>query len=238
MSSFTSFLDPKHGFHVTYNTQLIEDDLTSLPNCTLHLLHVLPALVFVDSYELQHRRNQYHFTLLGESNLELPLAAVNKEGLIVVLDVNIPERSLAVNITVSLPLHARYGELQPKNSYQEYRVPWPIGFWACPSARLFILIVSFGSISSPTFVASNRTSQPWPALSTQWPGLFGPQSTFVLISPTRPGSAEVIRIPTGHPAHLTLVQVGTFIMFLLVFVSLLTTTLKISRTSRQHTKIE
>lgn len=85
---------------------------------------MFPADVLVDKYELTE--HGLVFNLHGESNLELPRAAVEPAGL--TLEVRVPPSR-----SVKIPLHARYPYPSAISRHSIVRIPEPQAFWACPS---------------------------------------------------------------------------------------------------------
>lgn len=100
------------------------------PGCDVYLLLVLPPDVFLDKYELNERGIIY--TLHGDSDLELPLAAADSAGS--TLEVRVPP-----SLSVDIPLHTRY-PLPNTLPYSRVRVSEPQGFWACPIPSMAIQI--------------------------------------------------------------------------------------------------
>jgi hypothetical protein len=132
----SSSLSTKHGFHTTFSTQIIMNDRAKLANCSINLLHILPARVFVDPYELANYKKFYRFRLSGTSHLELPVTAVASDGSVLLLGVLLPKTFpyTTQHLTVDVPLHVRYGKVITSNTSDDksVEVPWPTGFWACP----------------------------------------------------------------------------------------------------------
>jgi hypothetical protein len=136
----SSSLTTTYGFHTTCSTHIIINDRADLRRCTCHLLYILPPRVFVDPYELANYRDFYTIKLSGNSNLELPVAAVDSKGSVLLLNVLLPKTGMQ-NVTVDVPLHLRYGEpVQPDAWDGSVKVPLPTGFWVCPSCTYVLLM--------------------------------------------------------------------------------------------------
>ncbi|KII88853.1 hypothetical protein PLICRDRAFT_91349 [Plicaturopsis crispa FD-325 SS-3] len=126
-------LSSNRGFHTSFTSRILVNEPSWLQNCSLHLLFDLPPLLFVDPYELALRAAQYSFSLHGSTNLELPVSAVDPNGSSVLLSLATPLGNTPLNVTVDLPLHARYGEPAPDDAsgYYTVDVPVPTVLGAC-----------------------------------------------------------------------------------------------------------
>jgi GPI mannosyltransferase 1 subunit X len=243
MSRLSSFLSTKCGFHTTFTSQIIVDDSPELTKCTLYLLHILPPRVFVDPYELANYKNFYTFRLWGTSPSELPVIAVPSNGSVLLLNVSLPKHSpcLPQNITLDVPLHIRYGESVQLNTSDvgPMEVPWPIGFWACPSSRTFYHTVS--ACHDSQLDKASRSSLA-PGLPIELVGLLNSSSsTFASVGTWGHTSSEIMQVPVGLLADLKLVEGVTAGVILLVFLYLLRsacmTALRMSARD-QHAKVE
>ncbi|KAG5634553.1 hypothetical protein H0H81_001553 [Sphagnurus paluster] len=211
----TSTLSPPHGYHpvshtlITYSTQEFDSA------CTLHLHYVLPALAFVDPYELAHHDAAYTFRHWGPSNLELPVAALKKEhnaslhgeGSHILLDVKREDQTrdeTERQLEVHLPLHLRYGDPRKASAsrYHEEELAWPIGFFACPRSH------------HPDAKREAEVTLP-PTLGA----LFDSRTSVLLPIPPFPASTHPgpmrVRVPTASPAHRAPVELGTALVVLL-----------------------
>lgn len=128
-SSFSTSISPPAGFH-TKIFVFIQHTSSAVPqNHCLYILFILPSAVFVDPYELdQLSRDGYlpSFKVWGETNLELPLEALDEGGSAVLLSLH-PE--FPTN-KIEVPFHMRYmasvdGDVSSVNTC----VPWPSVFW-------------------------------------------------------------------------------------------------------------
>lgn len=128
--ALSSSLDPKQSFHTTFTTNI--SGLRPANDCTLHLLHVLPADCFIDPYQLKEHQDAFSFQLWGTSNLELPTSAVPSNGSVLLITSNRPEGDLSEDdqVTIRVPLHMRYSR-PGQDSTRLVNIPWPLGFWAC-----------------------------------------------------------------------------------------------------------
>src|SRR5260221_11417096 len=128
-SSFFASISPTAGFHTKSFVSIQHRSPTVPQNHCLYVLYILPSAVFVDPYELEQRRRDGYlpsFKVLGETNLELPLEAVDEGGSALLLTLH-PEFSIN---TIEVPLHMRY--MPPVNgevSLVHIRVSWPNVFW-------------------------------------------------------------------------------------------------------------
>ncbi|KZV91622.1 hypothetical protein EXIGLDRAFT_837005 [Exidia glandulosa HHB12029] len=116
------------------------DDLPSGLDCDLFALLELGPDVFVDPYELEHQ----HW-LWGTNDLELPVAAVDPRGSLLLL--NLTRRASS---SLSIPLHARYP--LPGLEKHVVRVPPPSFFWACDSPQAAQPCEPFKNASVPVEV--------------------------------------------------------------------------------------
>ncbi|KAN0138409.1 PIG-X / PBN1 domain containing protein [Lactarius tabidus] len=134
----SSTLTPTRGFHTTLTTHLALRG-SRAHSCRLHLYFDLPAQLFADPYELDHRRGSYTFERFGGGNLEAPVFAPGAgvpSGLL--LNVTVPEgdggesREDNKILSVEVPLHARYGVSKTDGELIDEVVLPPLeAFWAC-----------------------------------------------------------------------------------------------------------
>jgi hypothetical protein len=134
----SSTLTPTRGFHTTSTTRLALRG-SRAHSCRLHVYFDLPAQLFADPYELDHRRGSYTFERFGGGNLEAPVFAPGAGGPSgLLLNVTISEgdgggsRDDNDILSIEVPLHARYGT--PKTDGElidEVVLPPPEAFWAC-----------------------------------------------------------------------------------------------------------
>jgi hypothetical protein len=134
----SSTLTPTRGFHTTSTTRLLLRG-SQAHSCRLHLYFDLPAQLFVDPYELDHRRGSYTFERFGGGNLEAPVFAPGAGGPSgLLLNVTVPEgggdssRNDNDILNIEVPLHARYGIPKADGELiDEVVLPPPEAFWAC-----------------------------------------------------------------------------------------------------------
>lgn len=120
---YISSIEPAQGFHFYLTTSLLSQPP---PECTSLALHfILPPIIFADPYELALHRALLHKQSI-EPDLELPVTAVDPHATI--LDVNSTiSRSSDRPPSVTLPLHARYGDTRDSASdaYERIRLAPP-----------------------------------------------------------------------------------------------------------------
>ena len=116
-------LQPQRGFHSTLSTILALDPPDS--DCSFFALYTFPQTIIIDRYELVDRRLSFEFW--GESNLELPVFALDQtaNSLLLINATNAHPKQ----VTVDIPVHARYGE---PDMAQSITLSSPMCFWACP----------------------------------------------------------------------------------------------------------
>lgn len=91
-------------------------------NCSVHLFYRLPSSLFVDPYELAQRQELYTFVKWGQVDLEKPVHAVANSDTDVLVNVPCPpipstDVNKEMEVTVEVPLHARYGFPIPGESF-------------------------------------------------------------------------------------------------------------------------
>ncbi|KAJ6459784.1 PIG-X [Mycena vitilis] len=208
----SSLLHP-HSFHPVFRTAISAPGYT---NCSLHLYYVLPAIVFVDPYELNDRGEAYTFQYAGPSNLELPVfalpAAEHDPELLITVAQSLPEDGV---LDVEVPLHVRYGATAKTSPpFEHTQLPWPSAFLVCSST----------SASPPTIQAPSARLPPMhPSLAASFAA--APSTSIVRLSPP-PGALpfETIRTPVGSAADVRRVEIGTAVVVLAAFVYLVCAT--------------
>ncbi|TFK34534.1 PIG-X [Crucibulum laeve] len=246
MATLTSKLYPSEGFHPTSSTKITLNVPYPkvLNNCTLHLHYTLPRLLFIDPYELVHRKESYRFHHWGISDLEKPVHALDwgaktedglaevpgedsehfEQGAELLLDVTLPAVPEDVIVTsevqVDVPMHLRYakpltsGALSGKESESHEAVRLN---W--PTAFLQC------TPSSTVQKLSGVSSTPPSSLSKRAVSLFYsghmPSSTsvFIPISPDPLGNLQydLVHVPLGRCEDLAFVEAGTAITVLICF---------------------
>jgi hypothetical protein len=130
----SSTLTSSKGFHTTSITRLALRGSQLLRSCTPHLYFTLPAQLFADPYELDHRRAFYTFQRFGGGDLEAPVFAAGAGGPSgLLLDLAVPEGGNDESVlSIEVPLHARYGVPKTEGEpIDEILLPPPEAFWAC-----------------------------------------------------------------------------------------------------------
>ncbi|KAH9083615.1 PIG-X [Lactarius deliciosus] len=218
----SSTLTPTRGFHTSSTTRLVLRG--SHPHsCTLYLYFELPAQLFADPYELDHRRRSYTFERFGGGNLEAPVFAPGAGGPSgLLLDVTVPGSGGGDDdiLSIEVPLHARYGV--PKRDGEqidEIALPPPEAFWACPQERAYSGGDGGERMQVPD--ALHKVFKLAPVLERA--------SKLVLIPHAEAVHAQVLRVPVGNAGDVALVETGTVVVVLLTFVYLLRTIVRASR---------
>jgi hypothetical protein len=136
-------LQPHRGFHSTLSTILALDPPDS--DCSFFVLYTFPQTIIIDRYELIDRRLSFEFW--GESNLELPVFALNQTANSLLLINATPTDAPLKQATVDVPVHARYGEPGiTQASSQSITISSPTCFWACPPSGAYDVLNA-----TPTF---------------------------------------------------------------------------------------
>ncbi|KAF8328857.1 PIG-X [Cantharellus anzutake] len=214
-SFFSTSISPTSGFH-TESTVFIQHAPSAIPtNHCLFILYILPSAFFFDPYELEQRRQDGDlppFKVWGETNLELPLEAVDQEGSALLLSLSPDVPSLA---SVKVPLHVRYMPSVGSNdaSMLALRVPWPSVFWV--------------PYKNNCDVSDNINSL---NLRNETP-----------VIAVRPSNNEgdlfhTTTVPTANSSYLPIVEYGTFfgvlLAFIYVYISLRAISRRVNGTAR------
>ncbi|TFK63147.1 hypothetical protein BDN72DRAFT_847946 [Pluteus cervinus] len=218
MPHLNSSIHPLEGFHPTLTTTIHFGDLPQPSECSLHLYYDLPSLVFFDPYELANYDDFFTFQKWGNSNLELPVTALDStDGSQLLLNVKFDKLRLRENLDVKLPLHMRYGDpAQAKDGYHLVGLEEPRGILACPldskhTTRRKGLLPASDPRTYRTEVASTLLSQS--------------QKTFFDIAPLPNSNQQhhelTLRVPVGTTSDLLFVELGTTITILSCFFYLL-----------------
>ncbi|KAI0267131.1 PIG-X [Gloeopeniophorella convolvens] len=207
----SSTLTPTQSFHTTSTTRIALRG-TRARGCGLRLHFALPAQLFADPFELQHRAAAYTFERFGTGNLEAPVFAPGAGGpSALLLDVTSPEGE--TEIEVEVPLHARYGV--PKSSgdmLDEVMLLPPEAFWACPRDD-----------DEPKSVpqALRAVVNLVPALKDA--------SVLMRIPHAEAVRAQTLRVPVGDARDVEFVETGTIMVIVVLFVYLLRALIRASR---------
>lgn len=122
-------LHPQRTFHSTLSTTFALD--TTGSSCSLFALYTFPQNIIIDRHELVDRRLSFEFW--GESNLELPVFALDQTANSLLLINATPTDARLKQVTVDIPVHARYGAPGMAQTFvQSITIPSPTSFWACP----------------------------------------------------------------------------------------------------------
>ncbi|KAI0928159.1 hypothetical protein AcW2_004261 [Taiwanofungus camphoratus] len=190
------------GFHFTYSTRITTRPSPAFAHCSLHLLHSLVPDVYADPYELLHQP-AFASSLRGTPDLELPVAAADPAPSLLLLNVSLPAPpdTQPLNVSVDVPLHARYARPEHTGTgYHAIVLPPPVGFWACPSTGPYPhpLPDELMPYLSPDAFPVSRLA--FPRVAT--------------------GGRMRLTVPVGRSADLALVDVGTALIMLLAFLYL------------------
>lgn len=127
-------LQPRRGFHSTLSTIIALDPPD--PDCSFFTLYTFSQSIIIDRYELIDRRLSFEFW--GESNLELPVFALDQTANSLLLINTTPADARPKQVTVDVPVHARYGEPSiVQTSPQSITISSPACFWACPLSGVY-----------------------------------------------------------------------------------------------------
>ncbi|KAF9228650.1 hypothetical protein BS17DRAFT_772296 [Gyrodon lividus] len=184
-------LDPHHGLHSTLSTNIGLD--YPAPDCSVFALYTLPPSIIIDRYELIDRHLSFEFW--GESNLELPVFAVNQISNSLLLLNATPTDSRSKEVSVDIPVHARYGI--PGRDRQSIEIFPPTCFWACPPS----------ATKSATF-----SLEPPIAHSAMLQA-----SARFLVSATSSHQSTFLEVPVAFLDDLSRVETGTAIIILVAF---------------------
>lgn len=139
-------LQPHRGFHSTLSTIIALDPPDS--DCSFFAQYTFPQSIIIDRYELIDRHLSFEFW--GESNLELPVFALNQSVNSLLLINATPTDSRPQQITVDVPVHARYGEpAEAQTSSQSIIISSPTCFWTCPRCAYAVYIVVLHALKLP-----------------------------------------------------------------------------------------
>jgi len=127
-TTISSTIHPDYGFHRNFLTKISSSNWDKYADCHLYLYYKLPVLAFVDPYELANYRDLFTFHHHGNSNLELPVVAMDSEGSSLMLNVT----HSGADLEVQVPFHLRYGE-PALDGFVFAEVPMPDAFFSCPS---------------------------------------------------------------------------------------------------------
>ncbi|KAI9056646.1 hypothetical protein FKP32DRAFT_1615785 [Trametes sanguinea] len=214
------------GFHFTVSTTIHVPDTLDLTHRTLHVVHDLDPHLYADQYELAQRPG-YSAVLWGTTDLEKPVSAVPSNGSVLLLtaDTSHVLAGTPVNLTLEVPLHARYSRpvagVNEEDAFYRIQLRPPIGFMA-------------GEIGSEAQI---------PAALRPYASLNGwPSPPLSLIPDVALNDTMIVTIPVGVLDHLAWVDVGTAVVMITMFFYLLHAALRtagrLSRKVKVSTKTE
>ncbi|KAF8136100.1 PIG-X [Boletus edulis] len=178
LTVISHFLQPQHGFHSTLSTIFALDP--PLPDCSFFTLYTLPQTIIIDRHELMDRRLSFEFW--GESNLELPVFALNQTA---------NSLLLIMPLCCDIPVHARYGE--PGTHPLVITIPSPTFFWGCPlSASVSSSVFSSESPLANSTLLSSLAYFSVPSASSYLASLQVPVASKRDLFPVEMGTATVI----------------------------------------------
>ncbi|KAI0781274.1 PIG-X [Trametes elegans] len=212
MASLSTSLSSQ-GFHFSLSTTLHFPDTLDWDGRKLHVVYDLDPHVYADQYELAQRPG-YSSLLWGTSDLEKPVSAVDGQGsvLLVTPDMSQMVEKGPTNITLEVPLHARYGRPtagNAKNATYRIVLDRPLGF--------FELEQSSGTELPPSL-------QRYTALNG-WPS----PSSLSLIPDATPEESLEVTIPVGVLDDLAWVDAGTAVVMISMFFYLLHASVRTAR---------
>lgn len=128
-------LQPHRAFHSTLST-IIALEPPDEPDCSFFALYTFPQSIIIDRYELIDRHLSFEFW--GESNLELPVFALNQSANSLLLINATPTGAHPKQVITDIPVHARYGEPgMAHKSPHTITISSPACFWACPPSGVY-----------------------------------------------------------------------------------------------------
>ncbi|TFK93169.1 hypothetical protein K466DRAFT_479192 [Polyporus arcularius HHB13444] len=199
------------GFHFTVSTTVSLASRQEADRCSLHVLYDLDPHVYADQYELAQRPG-YTSALWGTSDLERPVSAVDQAGSVLLLTADSSQLlpGQAANITLEVPLHARYGRpvAGPQDAFYKIELRRPVGFFAC---------------SLDNVVAVPETLRQYTSLPG-WPSL--PLSLIPDASLQEP--LEIV-VPVGKLSDLAWADIGTAAVMIAMFFYLLAVSVRTER---------
>ncbi|RPD65793.1 hypothetical protein L226DRAFT_566309 [Lentinus tigrinus ALCF2SS1-7] len=199
------------GFHFTVSTTVNVASWQESGQCSLHVLHDLDPHVYADQYELAQRPG-YTSALWGSSDLERPVSAVDQAGSVLLLTADSSHLfpGQAANITLEVPLHARYGRpvAGAQDAYHMIELKRPVGFFACSLDHVTPV---------PDALRQYTSLSGWPSLSLS------------LIPDTSPRAGLKMVVPVGKLDDLPWVDVGTAAVMITMFFYLLVASIRTAR---------
>ncbi|KAF9973860.1 hypothetical protein BGZ73_002851 [Actinomortierella ambigua] len=217
---FEHSMQPKQSLHPHSVTKIRSKptlDSTTV-GCDLLVVHVLPASIFVDPFQLAGLEPEIGPSVVfGETDLEKPVGVVTGWGSIVMNKVQSEQNERATarwirdeqrvhgfEATVDVPMHTRYQPpvaMDDPATHVEAQVPWPLVAWQCPPSlpveeqqakKLFYI----PPLPLSLLISPNETRQ---------------ELRFVLPDPIpRVYPSSPVLIPVGQLKDLEFVRIATF----------------------------
>ncbi|KAH9901684.1 PIG-X [Cubamyces lactineus] len=198
------------GFHFTVSTTISIPDTLNISHSRLHVVYDLDPHVYADLYELAQRPG-YSSMLWGTSDLEKPVSAVPTNNSVLLLTADTSRLVVPANITLDIPLHARYGRpvaSRATNAFYRIILERPLGFLTSDLDH---------SVSVPEPLGSYMPLAGWPS-----------NITTVIPDTTSTENLEVT-VPVGVLNDLAWVDVGTAMVMLTMFFYLAHASLRTAR---------
>ncbi|KAF8840969.1 hypothetical protein BDN67DRAFT_582809 [Paxillus ammoniavirescens] len=206
-------LEPRRGLHSTLSTR-IGLNYPEL-DCSFFALYTLPPSIIIDKYELIDRRLSFEFW--GETNLELPVFAVNQTNNSRLLLNATPTDSRSKEVLVNIPVHARYGVPGiGRLARQSIEIFPPTCFWACAPA-------------STATISSAFSLEPPIAFSA----LLGASTRF-LVSATSSHQPTLLEFPVASLGDTSRVEAGTATVILAAFMWLAYRSWRVARALQSY----
>ncbi|KAG8217327.1 hypothetical protein J3R82DRAFT_5422 [Butyriboletus roseoflavus] len=135
-------LQPHRGFHSTLSTRIALGPPDY--DCSFFALYTFSQNIIIDRYELIDRCLSFEFW--GESNLELPVFALDQTANSLLLINATPTDARSKQVTVDIPVHARYGEPSMVRTPQSITISSPHA-----SGLVLSLVCMLYRVLPPTF---------------------------------------------------------------------------------------
>lgn len=215
------------GFHFTLSTTVHIPSPSKYDACSLHLLHVLDSHVYADQYELAQRPD-YTISFWGTSDLERPVSAIAPDNSLLLLALH-PARYLtaqSMNVTLDVPLHARYGRPASASGPPNFAIQLkqPIGFFSCPGSQdseqgqaMQLPAATDMNLGVPDALRPYTSLPGWPS------------SPMSLITDTSANDSLKVIVPVGKLDDLAWVDVGTAVVMIAMFFYLLAASIRTAR---------
>lgn len=243
-TTFSSSLSPARSFHSSLLTTLSDLPSAPPPSCTLTFIYHFPSSIILDPYQIAQlhedgalsspRTEEATWRFFGETELELPVGRVGKEGNGLVLEFG---RGTRVE-KVEIPVHGRYlevlsegeeAERKGNDASREVEIEWPWVGWVCGQAEetsasgressshdqldsslSFVLTCSLASHLSSHADALPNLPPPFPSsLAALFPNTSTLHSIEPVTSVSSPNPVSILTLPVGRASHLPYVEAGT-----------------------------